>query len=157
MSCVFVVVPVVAGTWPVISAALIAACAGLGYQSVRKLEDGLSASDSIPGGIGERSVALTMDDSQVVTDTLLRGESFTFARGDITATFRVDGRGACVVHVAGAGRSNAELAAEGREIMDRVRQQYAYAKVMAELEERGFSVVSQEVQPNRTISIQVRR
>jgi len=41
MSCVFVVVPVVAGTWPIVSAAVIAACAGLGYGSVRRYEQDL--------------------------------------------------------------------------------------------------------------------
>jgi len=156
MSCVFVVVPVVAGTWPIVSAAVIAACAGLGYGSVRRYEQDLEL-DVVATGPGTRSVALTMEDSQVVTDTLMRGESFSFARGDLTATFRVDGRGACVVHVSGEGRSNEELEAEGREIMDRVRQQYAYAKVMAELEERGFHVIDQEVQANHSISIRVRR
>jgi hypothetical protein len=50
-----------------------------------------------------------------------------------------------------------ELEAAGREVMDRVRQQYAYAKVMSELEERGFQVVDQEVQANRSIRIRVRR
>jgi len=157
MSCVFIVVPVVAGAWPVISAAVIAACAGMGYAAVRRAEDNFGF-DEIPIPTdGSRAVMLTMDDSQVVTDTLMRGDSFTFTRDGVTATFRVDGRGACTVHVAGTGRSDAELEAEGRNLMDRVRQQYAYAKVMAELEERGFHVVDQEVQKNRSIRIRVRR
>ena len=157
MSCVFIVVPVVAGAWPVVSAAVIAACAGMGYSAVRRAENNLGF-DEIPIPTdGTRSVLLTMNDSQVVTDALMRGDSFTFGRDGITATFRVDGRGACTVHVAGVGRSDTDLEAEGRDLMDRVRQQYAYAKVMAELEERGFDVVEQEVQTNRSIRIRVRR
>jgi len=158
MSCVFVVVPVVAGAWPMVSAAIVAACAGLGYQALLRAEENF-ALDCLSSAEeeGMRSVQMTMEDSQVVTDALMRGDSFTFSRGDILATFRIDGRGACSVHVAGKGRSNMELEAAGREVMDRVRQQYAYAKVMSELEERGFQVVDQEVQANRSIRIRVRR
>lgn len=158
MSCMFVVVPVVVGGWPIISAAIIAAGAGMGYRAVRNMERGMEGYETDEAtDLGMRSVKLVMEDSQVVADTLMRGESFSMERGDITAKFRIDGRGACTVHIEGRGQSNAQLEAAGRELMDRVRQQFAYAKVMAELEERGFQVVQQEVEENQSIRIRVRR
>jgi len=153
MSVVFVVVPVVAGGWPVISTAILAASAALGYRAVQSLEENAA-------GIAverARGLDLIMGESQVMADTLERGESFTVEREGITATFRRDGRGQCTVHVSGSGRTDSELEAAGRELMDRVRQQFAYAKVMAELETRGFDVVQEQVEADQSIRIRLRR
>src|SRR3954452_3727179 len=153
MSVVFVVVPVVAGGWPVISTAILAASAALGYRAVQSLEEN-AAGIAVEGA---RGLDLIMGERQVMADTLERGESFTVEREGITATFRRDGRGQCTVHVSGSGRTDAELEAAGRELMDRVRQQFAYAKVMAELETRGFDVVQEQVEADQSIRIRLRR
>jgi len=116
--------------------------AAMGYQAVKGVEEALQSGTGTEVFPLTRSVQLTMEDSQVVSDTLLRGESFTMEREGVTASFRVDGRGACIVHMSGQGQSDRQLEAAGHELMDRVRQQFAYAKVMAELEERGFQVCS---------------
>ena len=42
-------------------------------------------------------------------------------------------------------------------MLRRVRQQFAYAKVMAELEARGFDVVQEQVEADQSIRIRVRR
>jgi hypothetical protein len=157
MSVCFVVVPVVIGSWPMISAAIVAAGAAMGYQAVRQQEQALEAMTTDEQEAIARSVQLVMEDSEVVADTLMRGESFTLQNGDITATFHIDGRGACNVHMNGKGKTDAQLEEAGRELMDRVRQQFAYAKVMQEMEERGFQVVKQEVEENNSIRISVRR
>jgi Protein of unknown function (DUF1257) len=157
MSVVFVIVPVVAGGWPMISTAILAASAALGYRAVQSLEERVAM--GVATDVTERAatVQLVMEDSQVVADTLARGESFTVEREGLRATFHRDGRGRCTVHVSGPGRTNAELEAAGRELMDRVRQQFAYAKVMAELEERGFDIVQEQVEADQSIRICVRR
>jgi hypothetical protein len=157
MSVVFVVVPVLAGGWPAISAAILAASAAMGYRAVQSLEDRVAMGVAIERAGGAGTVQLVMEDSQVVADTLARGESFTVQREGITATFRRDGRGRCTVHLSGEGKAEAELEAAGRELMDRVRQQFAYAKVMAELEARGFDVVQEQVEADQSIRIRVRR
>ena len=156
MSVVFVVVPVVAGGWPVIAAAVTAAGAALGYRALRDVEAQERALRAGEGGAS--GIEMVMADSQVVQDTLMRGESFTLQNGALTATFRVDGRGACTVHVSGPAHTpQAELEAAGRTLMDRVRQQFAYAKVMTELEQRGFHVAAEHVDADRSIRIRVRR
>ena len=166
MSVVFVVAPIVAGSWPVISAAILAAGAAMGYHAAacaseelrRREEEGardtLLFHETAPV---QRSVKLVMDDSEILMETLMRGESFAMEREGLTATFRVDGRGQCTVHVSGEGYSEAELQEAGYTLMDRVRQQFAYSKVMAELEERGFDITQQEVRADQSIRIQVRR
>lgn len=157
MSVIFVVAPVVAGSWPIVSAAIIAASAALGYHAASNLEGRLEASSSprVPDAV--RSIEMRMTDSQVVTDALQRGESFTVEREGVTAVFRVDGRGQCQVHLSGIGVSEMTLQAAGQELMDRVRQQFAYAQVMAELETRGFEVVHQEMDVDQSIRIRVKR
>lgn len=154
MSVVFVVIPVVAGSWPLISAAIVAAGAAMGYRAAKQAEANLAQE---MGGAAPAGVSLVMENSQVVSETLLRGEAFTLERDGLSATFRMDGRGQCTVHVGGAGKSDRELEEAGRELMDRVRQQFAYAKVMGELEERGFEVVAQEVDVDSAIRVRVRR
>ncbi|BDI31699.1 hypothetical protein CCAX7_37500 [Capsulimonas corticalis] len=165
MSVVFVVAPIVAGSWPVISAAILAAGAAMGYHAAANANEQLRRQEE--AGCGnllysevspvQRSVKLVMDDSEILMETLMRGESFAMEREGLTATFRVDGRGQCTVHVSGEGRSEMELQEAGYSLMDRVRQQFAYSKVMAELEERGFDVTQQEVRADQSIRIQVRR
>lgn len=154
MSVVFVVVPVVAGSWPMISAAIVAAGAAMGYAAAKRAENNLAQELGVNASSG---VSLVMEDSQIVSETLIRGESFTLQRDGLTATFRMDGRGQCTVHVGGEGKADHELAAAGQELMDRVRQQFAYSKVMGELEERGFEVVGQEVDADNAIRVRVRR
>ena len=154
MSVVFVVIPVVAGSWPMISAAIVAAGAAMGYHAAKQAEASLARE---MGGAASAGVSLVMENSQIVSETLLRGEAFTLEREGLSATFRMDGRGQCTVHVGGTGKSDRELEEEGRELMDRVRQQFAYAKVMGELEERGFEVVAQEVDVDNAIRVRVRR
>jgi hypothetical protein len=157
MSVVFVVVPVIAGGWPIIAAAVLAASAAMGYRAVQGLEQRLCAELTPEASARRREVSLVMDDSRVVAETLMRGEMFSVEKDGIIATFRRDGRGQCTVHLSAEGRSEAELEAAGRELMNRVRQQFAYAKVMEELEARGFDVVQQAVEADQSIRIQVRR
>lgn len=155
MSVCFVVVPVVIGAWPVISAAVVAAGATMGYRAVTMAERGLESESR--NSSFQNDVQMVMPNSEVVAAAFSRGEAFSLERDGIIATFRIDGRGACQVHLSGENKSNAELETAGEELMDRVRQQYAYAKVMQEMETRGFQVTQQEVEENNTIRIRVRR
>lgn len=157
MSVVFVVAPVVAGSWPLVSAAILAASAALGYTAAAQAERKLDGGSMQPLPESIRSIEMRMNDSQVVTDTLRRGESFTVERDGIVAVFRVDGRGQCQVHLAGVGATPLQLQQAGQELMDKVRQQFAYSQVMAELESRGFEVVQQEVEADQSIRIRVKR
>lgn len=137
-----------------ISAAIVVAGAAMGYHAAKQAEANLAQE---MGQAAPAGVSLVMENSQVVSETLLRGEAFTLERDGLSATFRMDGRGQCTVHVGGVGKSDRELEEAGRELMDRVRQQFAYAKVMGELEGRGFEVVAQEVDVDNAIRVRVRR
>jgi stage V sporulation protein SpoVS len=61
------------------------------------------------------------------------------------------------MHVSGKNKTEAELQAIGQTVMNRILQQYAYQRVMEELEKRGFTVVKEEVDENQVIRIRVRK
>jgi hypothetical protein len=158
-----IIVPMVLGSWPAITAAILAGGAALGYSAVGDGNE-LRSVDSNTATLGreqerdwERSVQMTMSESETVADMMLRGESFSMERDGVQATFRIDGRGACQVHISGRNMSDDQLRAAGTELMDRVRQQIAYTKVMEEMESRGFQVLDQQVEGNESIRIRVKR
>ncbi len=152
MSVVFVIVPSLAvGGWAVLAAAIAAACSAMGYQILR----GSQALQQQATAASE-SVSLTMD-AQALTEALEREETIVVTQGDIRITFHKDPRGRVTMHVDGKGKTEAELKAIGQEVMNRILQQYAYQRVMDELEKRGFTVVKEEVDENQVIRIRVRR
>lgn len=151
MSVVFVIVPSLAvGGWPLLAAAIAAACSALGYHILRSEQKQATAAKV------DESVTLTLD-AQALSDTLEREESITVAQGDITITFYKDPRGRVTMHVNGKNKTEAELCEIGQTVMNRILQQYAYQRVMQELEKRGFVVVKEEVDENQVIRIRVRR
>ncbi|MCS7185486.1 MAG: DUF1257 domain-containing protein [Armatimonadetes bacterium] len=151
MSVVFVIVPSLAvGGWPLLAAAIAAACSALGYH-VLKGERRQTTAANING-----SVTLTLD-AQALSDALERDETISVFQGDVTITFYKDPRGRVTMHVDGKNKTEAELREIGQTVMNRILQQYAYQRVMQELEKRGFTVVHEEVDENQVIKIRVRR
>ncbi len=151
MSVVFVIVPSVAlGGWPLLMAAIAAACSALGYHVLRGERERIAASKVDEG------VSLTLS-AQALSDALEREETVTVVQGDVTITFYKDPRGRVTMHVNGKNKTEAELREIGQTVMNRILQQYAYQRVMQELEKRGFVVVKEEVDENQVIRIRVRR
>jgi hypothetical protein len=148
MGAVVVLAPVLASAWPSVSASLLGAAAALGWSQANA--KGTSANT------GER-VSIEVEGSASVTADLANDEKMTFVKGPMSLTFLRDARGACSVEVKGEGMSKSELAAAGREFAGQAVQQYAYHKLMTELQRRNFSVVSQEIGADRTIHVSVRR
>jgi hypothetical protein len=160
MSVVFTVMPLMLAAWPGMIAAIEDASSGLGYRRSESEPPWLKEQPAGPAAAIRTDrglVEIPLEDSAAVSDTLGRGESYAVTRDGITATFHRNGRGRCVVHMAGPGRRDEELEAAGRELIDRVRQQFAYARVKQELEARGFDVVQERVEADRSIRLRVRR
>ena len=61
------------------------------------------------------------------------------------------------MRVEGKGKTDAELEALGRDLINRVAQQYAYQKLSAELKKKGYSFVQENVEEDNTIRLTVRR
>ena len=85
-----------------------------------------------------------------------RGETLVFAKDDIQVVFSRDLRGKLSVRVHSDSLSQAELKALGEEFVAKVTQQYAYHRLMTELQQRNFTVASEETEADGTVRLQVR-
>jgi hypothetical protein len=154
MSCVCILTPVVIAAWPAFSAAVVAAAASLGYQVASGAAD-LAKSAASPQASSQR-VQLEIENSEVVTNQLGREQKISVTKGGVTITFSRDARGKASLCVTGEGHSQEELRALGEELSQAVVQQYVYQKLMSEMQARGFNVIEEENNTDRTIRLKVR-
>ena len=153
MSAVCILTPVVIMAWPAFSAAVVAAASSLGYQVAAEVNS------QRPGETARKesgSVRLEIARSEVVTNQLGRDQRIAVSREGVTVTFSRDVRGKASLCVSGNGQSNEELRALGEELSQAVVQQYVYQKLMGEMRSRGFNVVEEEVNEDRSIRLKVR-
>ena len=153
MSCVCILTPVVIMAWPAFSAAVVAAAGSLGYQIVSEARQEFQGAK--PGTVSGR-VELEIAQSEVVTGQLGRDQRMAVTRDGVTVTFSRDARGRAALCVTGNGRGDEELRALGEELSQCVVQQYVYRKLMDEMQLRGFNVVEEEVNEDRSIRLKVR-
>lgn len=153
MSAVCILTPVVIMAWPAFSAAVIAAAGSLGYQVASEVKSQGSGS-SVRQETG--AVQLEIERSEVVTNQLGRDQRIAVTREGVTVTFSRDARGKASLCVTGNGQSREVLQALGEELSQSVVQQYVYQKLMDEMRSRGFNVVEEEVNEDRSIRLKVR-
>ncbi len=151
MSTVLVVAPIVIGNWPLISAAVTTAVASLGFALASDLEQAQTQ-----GTRGKTRAEIEVPDSEILQEAAGADQEIMVERDGVRATFSRDARGALRVCMEGQGRSKAELRRIGQELIDRVTQQYVYHRIMTELNERGMTVVDEQVAEDRTVKIRVR-
>jgi hypothetical protein len=152
MSAVCILTPLVVAAWPAFSAAVVAAASSLGYQVV----SGVNEEMEVLAGNQAATVQLEIAHSEVVTSQLDRNQRITVTRGGVTVTFSRDARGKASLCVTGEGLSKQELKTLGEELSQTVVQQYVYQKLMDEMRVRGFIVVDQETNEDRSIRLKVR-
>lgn len=153
MSAVCILTPVVIMAWPAFSAAVVAAASSLGYQvavEADRLRPGETARPKT------KSVQLDIERSEVVTNQLGRDQRIAVTREGVTVTFSRDARGRASLCVTGNGQNEEVLRALGEELSQAVVQQYVYRKLMDEMRARGFNVVEEEVNEDRSIRLKVR-
>lgn len=154
MSAVCILAPVVIAAWPAFSAAVVAAATSLGYQIANE-----AANEKRAATVARKEsskVELEIERSEVVTSQLGRDQRITVTREGVTVTFSRDARGKASLCVTGEGYSQEELRALGEELSRCVVQQYVYKKLMDEMHARGFNVVEEEVNEDRSIRLKVR-
>ncbi|HPP11702.1 MAG TPA: DUF1257 domain-containing protein [bacterium] len=150
MSAIFVVAPLLSAAWPAISAAAVAAASALGFTQLSQPEKKQKQSE-------KETVELDLPGSQVLGESLAREEEISFVREGITVTFRKDIRGRCGVRVCGEGLSRSQLTRLGRQLSQRLVQEYVKDRVLTELRKKGFQVAEEEVTADRTVRLLVRK
>jgi hypothetical protein len=154
MSCVCILTPVVIAAWPAFSAAVVAAATSLGYQIATEAAG--AKKNAKTASPDSKNVQLEIENSEVVTNQLGRDQRIVVTKGGITITFSRDARGKASLCVTGEGQSNEELKAMGQELSQAVVQQYVYQKLMGEMRTRGFNVIEEETNADRSIRLKVR-
>ena len=151
MSAVCVLTPLVIAAWPAFSAAVAAAASSLGYQVVAGACEEVEVTNR-----QTNTVQLEIARSEVVTGQLARDQRITVTRGGVTVTFSRDVRGRASLCVTGEGHTKAELKVMGEELSQTVVQQYVYQKITEEMRSRGFIVVEEQANEDRSIRMKVR-
>jgi len=147
MSSVCVLTPIVVGSWPAISAAIFGAASAMGFSVASADHD-----NEVQGG--HRTVETEIANSEVLAETLARGEKVRIVKDGVTIEFSVDDRGHCTVCASG-NRSKAELKKIGEEVAGRVVQQFAYHKLVTELKQRGYDIAEESVGRDQSIQLRV--
>ncbi|HEV2328755.1 MAG TPA: DUF1257 domain-containing protein [Verrucomicrobiae bacterium] len=154
MSCVCILTPVVIAAWPAFSAAVVAAATSLGYQvaaEATNLKKGALATQNAAG-----KIQMEIENSEVVTNQLGRDQRIVVTKDGVTITFSRDARGKASLCVTGEGHDKKELKSLGQELSQAVVQQYVYQKLMDEMRARGFNVIQEETNADRSIHLKVR-
>jgi hypothetical protein len=101
-------------------------------------------------------VETEIENSEVVADALQRGVTMTLQKDGVQIDIGQDERGGCKVCVTGEGRSRAQLKEIGEQVSGRIVQQFAYHKLMTELKQRNYKIVSEQVMQDEAIQVRVR-
>src|SRR3954462_5862181 len=154
MSSVVVITPLVIAGWPVISAAVTAAVASMGFNVVQ------SARVATPVFDRERikpqpEVDIELDDSEILAGAT-SDQEIVVEKDGIRATFSRDERGALKLCMEGESYTKQQLRQIGEELVGRVTQQFVYHRVVTELKQRGMSIVQETVGADRTVKLRVR-
>lgn len=150
MSSVIVVAPIIIANWPAITAAVAAGVGTLGYSVVNTGALQSSANENVT------REEIEVENSEVLDRSAGTGEQMVVEKEGVKATFTRDARGALKICMEGVGKSKAELRQIGEELMGRVTQQYAYHRVVTELNERNMTIVEEGMTETESVKIRIR-
>jgi len=154
MSCVFVITPFVISNWSILTSLVGGAAARHGYRMMRSATN-TSAEINAETSV---NVELEIENSEVMTEQMKRGESVVLTKEDIKIVLSLDHLNRLKASVQGTKSvSKDKLRTEGQEFLDSIIQQYAYQKVMTELKDKGFSLVNEQVEKDGRIRIKIRK
>lgn len=153
MGVIIVLTPVVIGSWPVITAAVTAAAAGLGLNVSEKVRQSLREN----GAVGEANVEVELEKSQVLAENVASGKELVLTSGDIQLRITRDARGRCKVCASGKGHTQAELKQIAEAFSMKVSQCFIYNRTVTELKKHNFQTVNEDVAEDGTIRVHVRR
>lgn len=150
MSSVVVVTPLIIAGWPVITAAVTAAIAQMGFSVVR---GATTVSETV------KSKPRVREEIEVEDSEILQGaasQELVVEREGMRAVFSRDARGALKLCMEGEGHTKAELRRVGEELIGRVTQQYVYHRIVTEMKDHHLSIVDEQVSADNTVKIRVR-
>jgi hypothetical protein len=161
MGAIFVLTPTVGWSLPLVWPIVMSVAAALGYKTFTSTADDAPLRGKLTAALKRaRIVKLQLDElvTGVVADEVGRDQVLRFVRDDITLVFKRDARGKFSIEVMGDQKHTPqELRALGMEFAFALIQQFAYNRVVTEMEKRGATVVGEEVDKEGNIVLKMRR
>lgn len=143
--------------WPV----LMSAAGALGYKLLTSTADDAPLRGRLTAKLKRmRTVQLPLDEvlRGVVAEEVGRDQVLRFVRDDVTLVFKRNARGKFFIEVmASDSHTPRELRALGEEFAKEIIQQFAYNRLLAELERRGAHVVEERVEQDGSIVLELRQ
>jgi len=146
MGATIVLIPVVITAWPMIAASVTAAAVSAGFHVMKVVKKQKKV----------EAIDLTMDNMDVVAESLARDDKITVARDAVEVTFSRDAHGHFKTSVEG-NMAKDELKKIGEDLAGRVIQSYIHKRLSQELQNQGFVTLEEEKGPEDTIRLTVRR
>lgn len=153
MGIVIILTPIVIGSWPIISAAVTAAAAGLGLNVSEKIRQSLHEVEST----SEQVVEVELENSQILAESVASGKELVLTKDGITLRVMRDVRGQCKICASGKGYTETELKLVAEEFSQKVSQCFIYNRTVTELKKHNFQTINEEVTEDGTIRVHVRR
>lgn len=153
MSTIIILTPIIIGSWPAISAAVVAAAAGLGLnvkEAIREACQETVVSD-------QQVVEMELEGSQVLASQVASGKEMVLTKEGITLRISRDARGKCRICAEGKGYSKTELKRFAEEFTQKLTQCFVYNRTVTELKSKNFQMINEEITEDGTIRVHVRR
>jgi hypothetical protein len=153
MGIVLILAPVVVGSWPLVSAAVVAAAAGLGLTVGQEVKEavGQEQNEKVP------TYEMELDNSKIGMENLASGKEIILTKENVTLRVSRDNRGQLKVHASGLGHNEAELKMIAEEFVRKVNQCFIYNRTVTELKSKKFQMIHEDVTSDGSIRIHVRR
>jgi hypothetical protein len=150
MSLVMFIVPLISAGWGTFAPAAGGAALSLGYSLIN---ENINESKRIK----REAIEMTIENSDILKEQLTEGKKMVYKKEDVLITFSADERGKCLLYVTGDNKSKTELRQIGKEMINKVTQQYVYDKVVTDLKQKGYSVVVEELGESNSLKISARK
>lgn len=153
MSTIIILTPLIIGSWPVISAAVVAAAVGLG-MNVNEVVQEIRQENRVDV---DQIVEVELENSEILASQVASGKEMVLTKDGITIRISRDERGQCKVCAEGKGYSKVELKNFAEEFTQKLTQCFVYNKTVTELKAKNFKMINEEVAEDGTIRVHVRR
>lgn len=153
MSTIIILTPIIIGSWPAISAAVMAAAVGLGLNLKEQVQEELQATDVT----NEQVVEVELESSEILGSQIASGKEMVLTKDGITLRVTRDERGQCKICAEGKGYNKVELKLFAEEFAQKVTQCFVYHRTVTELKNKDFQMINEEVTEDGTIRVHVRR
>jgi Protein of unknown function (DUF1257) len=156
VSVIFILAPVAIAAWPAFLTTVSGVAAVLGFKTIKQgMKTSTDEMQKQKGSMVQtaKEVEMELEESELVADKLKDSSTFSMVKDDVTITFFINKKNKFAMHISGKNKSTTELQVMGKQIYNKIKQQYAYTKLANELKKKGYSIAQEEVTQQGQIRI----